>query len=145
MPTVLMYIGNFFIGVLNSIIYIMFIVLMYIGNMFIGALISQNINDKIYDICRYIAGKKYVKDKNKKLSLPKGVKVLSFTLKWNSILNLVCGSLFLIIGLYFLSGWYKVLFIFISMYQFYESKQNFDTFFNKTKMEHMVKIGFLLG
>ncbi len=102
-------------------------VLMHIGNIVLSLLISRKIiNGKIHDICRYIAEKKYVKDKNKKLSFPEDVKVLYFALKLSSILNLVCMLLFLIIGLHFLSGWFKIMFILISTEQFYNSLDDFS-------------------
>ncbi len=123
---------------------VLIFIVMCIGNIIVGAIISILINDKIYKICRDIAAEKYVKAKNKELSLLEGIKVLSFTLKLNSILNLVCGLLFLVIRYYFLYGWFKTLFIIISACQFFQLKQNFDTFSNKTKMGNMVEIEFLL-
>ncbi len=64
--------------------------LICIGNIVVGVLISQYINDKIYEICRYIARETQIKDKDKKLSLPEGVKILSFIFKWKSRLSFLC-------------------------------------------------------
>nr|QBK89222.1 MAG: hypothetical protein LCMiAC02_03170 [Mimivirus LCMiAC02] len=117
---------------------------MCIGNIVVGISISQFINNKIYEICRYIAGERYVKDKEKKLSLPEGIKILSFIFKWKSVLNSVCGLLFFVIGYYLFSGWYTFIFIIISTYQFSQSIKDFDLFSNKKKIEDMARCGLLI-
>lgn len=115
----------------------------FIGNIVFGILTSQYIDDKIYEICRYTAGEIYVKDKEKELSLPEGIKILSFIFKWKSVLNLLCG-LFFVIVYYLFSGWYTLWFIFISMNQFYHSIKDFNLSYNKKKIEDMARCGLLL-
>ena len=119
--------------------------LICIGNIVVGVLISQYINDKIYEICRYIAGETQIKDKDKdkKLSLPEGVKILSFIFKWKSRLSFLCWLLFFVIGCYLFSGWYTFIFIIMSINQLSESIKDFNLSSNNEKIENMVRCGLL--